>query len=85
MLQCSYRGMEDNNIDPNEYGIDYNGPVSDNNDTTVVIDKPRNILNHDQKILLQSRISRQRRIRINVYNKTVQVVAIILNSFKSLI
>ncbi|GBB97623.1 hypothetical protein RclHR1_03020001 [Rhizophagus clarus] len=50
MLQCGYRGMEDNNINPNEYGIDYNGSASDDNDTIVFVDEPRNILNHNQKI-----------------------------------
>ncbi len=47
MIQCGYRGMEDNNIDPNEYGIDYDGPESDNNDITIMIDEPRDILNYD--------------------------------------
>ncbi|PKY29479.1 hypothetical protein RhiirB3_340971 [Rhizophagus irregularis] len=33
MIQHGYRGMEDDSIDPNEYGIDYEGPVPEDNDT----------------------------------------------------
>lgn len=85
MLQCGYRGMEDsNNIDLNEYGIDYNGPVSDDNDITVAVDSPRNILNYNQKLLLQSRINPLEEdtagYGINVYNKTVQAVTDILRN-----
>jgi hypothetical protein len=85
MLQCGYRGMEDcNNIDLNEYGIDYNGPVSDDNDITVAVDSPRNILNNNQKLLLQSCINPLEEdtagYGINVYNKTVQAVTDILRN-----
>ena len=83
MLQRGYRGMEDINVDPNEYGIDYDGPaVSD--DTTIAIDGPRDILNSNQKMLLQSRINPLEEDKeghgINIYNKTVRVVSDILRN-----
>ncbi len=75
MLQCDYHEMENNNIDPNEYGIDYDRPVSENNDITIIINEPRNILNNHQIILLRSRINLleedQEGYGINIYNKTV--------------
>lgn len=84
MLQCGYRGMEDNNIDPNEYGIDYDGPVSGDSDNTVFVDEPLTILNNYQMELLRSRIDPleedQEGYGINVYNKTLQVVADILRN-----
>jgi len=84
MLQCGYRGMEDNNVDPNEYGIDYNGPVSDDGDNTVTFDEPVTILNNYQMALLRSRINPlgedQEGYGINIYNKTLQVVADILRN-----
>jgi len=86
MLQCGYRGMEDNNINPNEYGIDYNGPTPENsNDNTVFIDEPATILNDHQMRLLRSYINPleedQEGYGINIYNKTLQVVASLLRNY----
>ena len=57
MIQHGYRGMEDNNIDPNKYGIDYDGPIPEDDDTTIVVDEPRNILSHNQTMLLRSLVN----------------------------
>jgi hypothetical protein len=44
MIECGFRGVEDSTVDPNEYGVDWEGPQSDDDDNTVVVDYPRNIL-----------------------------------------
>jgi hypothetical protein len=86
MIACGFRGMEDSNINTDEYGIDFDGPrPTENNDNTVVIDESRNILNEQQMTLLQSRINPLEDdiegYGINVYNKTIQVVANILQNY----
>lgn len=85
MIECGYRGLEDTNIDPNEYGIDWHGPnPEEDNDNTVliVVNESRNILTQDQKLLLQSLINPLQEDNngygINVYNQTVKTVAQIL-------
>ena len=85
MIQHGYRGMEDDNIDPNEYGIDYEGPVpGDDDNTTISVDEPRNILSQNQMTLLRSRVNPlevdQEGYGINIYNKTVQVISDILRN-----
>ncbi|GBB95202.1 hypothetical protein RclHR1_24990002 [Rhizophagus clarus] len=55
MMTCGNRGIEDPNINLNEYGIDFNGPIpTKNSDNIVIVDEPRNILTQQQMILLQS-------------------------------
>ncbi|CAB5201751.1 unnamed protein product [Rhizophagus irregularis] len=85
MMKCGYRGMEDSNINPFDYGIDFDGPIpTENNDNTVFVDEPRNILTRQQMVLLQSHINPleddNEGYGINIYNKTVQFVANILRN-----
>ncbi|RIA84222.1 hypothetical protein C1645_832608 [Glomus cerebriforme] len=56
-MTCGFHGMEDFNINPNKYGIDFDGPrLYENNDNIIVVDEPRNILNQQQLMLLRSRV-----------------------------
>lgn len=85
MMKCGFRGMEDSNIIPSEYGIDFDGPTpTENNDNIVIVDEPRNILTQQQMTLLQSHVNPLENdiegYGINVYNKTIQVVTDILRS-----
>src|SRR6266498_5839558 len=85
MIQHGYQGIEDDNIDPNEYGIDYEGPVpGDDDNTTISVDEPRNILSQNQMTLLRSHVNPlevdQEGYGINIYNKTVQVISDILRN-----
>ncbi|GBB83315.1 hypothetical protein RclHR1_10040004 [Rhizophagus clarus] len=85
MMTCGYRGMEDSNINPYEYGIDFDGPIStENSDNTVFVDEPRNILTQQQMVLLQSLVNPleddNKGYGINIYNKTVRAVANILRN-----
>ena len=45
MIESGFRGMEDDIVDPNEYGIDWEGPTAADNDEDdiVIIDEPKNI------------------------------------------
>jgi hypothetical protein len=57
MIECGYRGMEDENVDPNEYGIDWEGPQpsqSENDENTVFVDESQDILTQNQMSLLRS-------------------------------
>ena len=86
MIACGFCGMEDSNINLDEYGIDFDGPrPTENNDNTVIVDELRNILTQQQMILLQSRVNPLENddegYGINIYNKTVQVVADILRNY----
>jgi len=84
MIECGYRGMEDENVDPNEYGIDWEGPQPEDNENSVFVDEPRNILTQPQKSLLQSLVDPLQQDNdghgINVYNQTARIVAQILNN-----
>jgi hypothetical protein len=85
MIECGYRGMEDADVDPNEYGIDWEGPQpNEDNENTVFVDEPRNVLTPTQSLLLQSLVNPTQEDNdghgINVYNQTVRIVAQILNN-----
>src|SRR5436853_6067057 len=54
MVECGYRGMEDANVDPNVYGIDWEGPQPENDENTVLVDEPRDILTQNQILILRS-------------------------------
>ena len=43
-MESGLRGYEDVNIDPREYGIDWEGPVPQPRNGTVIVDNPRNVL-----------------------------------------
>lgn len=86
MMKCGFRGMEDSNIIPSEYGIDFDGPrPTENDDNSIVVDEPRNILTQRQMALLQSRVDPLENdvegYGINVYNRTIQIVADILRNY----
>src|SRR6266496_4084758 len=40
MIECGFRGVEDSTIDPNVYGVDWEGPQPEDDDSTVVVDDP---------------------------------------------
>jgi hypothetical protein len=44
MMESNLRGYEDININPNEYGIDWDGPTPEPRNGTVIVNSPRNIL-----------------------------------------
>src|SRR2546423_5070890 len=74
MMTCGFRGMEDSNIIPSEYGIDFDGPrPTENDNNTIEVDEPRNILTQRQMTLLQSLVDPleidTEGYGINVYNK----------------
>ncbi|CAB4420316.1 unnamed protein product [Rhizophagus irregularis] len=48
MIESGFRGMEDEVVDPNDYGIDWEGPTSQDNDNTVIVDDPRNVLTNQE-------------------------------------
>ena len=84
MIECGYRGMEDANVNLNEYGVDWEGPQPENDENTVFVDEPRNILTQPQRLLLQSLVDPLQQDNdgygINVYNQTIRIVAQILNN-----
>jgi hypothetical protein len=82
MLQHGIRGIEDLAGNLTEYGIDWNGPTpSDELNTIVIVDEPRNILNNRQYLNLVSNVNPLQTDNcygINVYLECVHVVANIL-------
>lgn len=82
MIEFGFRGMEDNIVNPNEYGIDWDGPTPAENDNTVTVDEPRNILTLEQYRYLQSVVdpleADEEGFGVNIYKKTVNVVSSIL-------
>lgn len=41
MIQCGFRGMEEEIVNPNDYGIDWDGPIpKSNDDVNVIVDDP---------------------------------------------
>lgn len=83
MIECGYRGMEDENVNPNEYGVDWESPQPEVDENTVFVDEPHNILTQTQRLLLQSLVDPLQQDNdgygINVYNQTVRIVAQMLN------
>ncbi|CAB5365028.1 unnamed protein product [Rhizophagus irregularis] len=46
MIQYGFRGMEEEIVNPNDYGIDWDGPISKSNDVDVIlVDEPKQIIN----------------------------------------
>ncbi|CAB5185126.1 unnamed protein product [Rhizophagus irregularis] len=46
MIQYGFRGMEEEIVNPNDYGIDWDGPISkSNDDVNVIVDEPKQIIN----------------------------------------
>src|SRR4051794_18803105 len=86
MVQYGLRGMEEEIVNPNNYGIDWEGPTSESNDhdNNVIVDEPRNILTGNQYNLLRSLVNPlEEDINghgVNIYKKTVNVVAQILQN-----
>jgi hypothetical protein len=85
MIELGYRGMEDITIDSVNYGIDWEGPEPDNEEENiVVVDEPRNVLNQEQINILKSLVDPleddNEGYGINIYNKTVRIVAQILSN-----
>lgn len=82
MIECGFRGVEDSTIYPNEYGVDWEGPQSEDDDNTVVVDDPRNLLNQTQLTVLRSLVNPLEEdtegYGVNVYNKTVRIVSQLL-------
>jgi len=83
MVQCGWRGMKDEVVNPNDYGVDWDGPTPENNnDYNIVVNRPRNPLTDNQYNFLQSLVNPLENdddgYGINVYKKTVNIVAQIL-------
>ncbi|POG77292.1 hypothetical protein GLOIN_2v1549386, partial [Rhizophagus irregularis DAOM 181602=DAOM 197198] len=57
MIELGFRGMEDDLVDPNEYGIDWEGPTPAEEDNTVTVDEPRNVLTDEQYQSLRSTVN----------------------------
>ncbi len=55
LIESRFRGFEDENINPNEYGIDWQGPTpNEDNDSTVIINEVHNILTQNQLNILRA-------------------------------
>src|SRR5437764_10623133 len=58
MIESGFRGFEDENVNPNEYGIDWQGPISNEDDgSTIVIDEARNVLTQNQLNILHAAVN----------------------------
>ncbi len=83
MMESGLRGYEDININPNEYGIDWDGPIPNPYDETVIVDNPRNILTHIELNRLLSSVDIYREDEnsgIEVFLEVVEKVKEILMS-----
>lgn len=84
MIELGFKGMEDDLVDPNEYGIDWEGPTPAEEDNTVTVDEPRNVLTDKQYQFLRSMVNPleedEEGFGINIYKKAVNVVARILRN-----
>lgn len=84
MIELGFKGMEDDLVDPNEYGIDWKGPTPAEEDNTVTVDEPRNVLTDEQYQFLRSMVNPleedEEGFGINIYKKAVNVVARILRN-----
>lgn len=86
MIESGFRGLEDESINPNEYGIDWQGPTPNENDSdsTVVVNEVYNVLTQNQMNILRATVNPleldEEGYGINVYKKTVDVVAQILRN-----
>jgi hypothetical protein len=82
MIECGFRGMEDNVVNLNEYGIDWEGPTPADDDNAVTVDEPVNILTDEQYLYLQSVVDPlevdEEGFGVNIYKKTIDVVANLL-------
>ena len=86
MIESGFRGFEDENVDPNEYGIDWQGPTPNEEDdnSTVVVNDVCNVLTQNQLNILRTTVNPleldEEGHGVNVYKKTVDVVARILRN-----
>jgi hypothetical protein len=82
MIEKGLRGYEDININPSEYGIDWNGPIPEPENETVIINSPRNILTNTELLYLLRFVDIYREDNnsgINVFIEIVDKVREILN------
>ncbi|GES72835.1 uncharacterized protein LOC114517950 [Rhizophagus clarus] len=83
MIQHGIRGIEDLVINPDDYGIDWDGPIPSLESNIVIVNEPSNILTNDQYAYLASRVNPLQTDNcygINIYLKCVSVVADILRN-----
>lgn len=81
MIEKGLRGYEDINIDPSEYGIDWDGPIPEPENETVVVNGPRNILTDvELSYLLRS---------VNIYeeddNSGIEIFIKVVNKVKEIL
>ena len=85
MIESGFRGFEDENVNPNDYGIDWQGLTPNEDDSSaVVINEVHNVLTQDQLNILQTAVdpleSDEEGHGVNVYKRAVDVVARILRN-----
>ena len=85
MIESGFRGFEDENVNPYEYGIDWQGPTPNEDDnSTVIVNEVCNVLTQTQLNLLRAAVNPleldEDGYGVNVYKKTVDVVAQILRN-----
>ena len=85
MIESGFRGFEDENVNPYEYEIDWQGPIPNEDDnSTVIVNEVRNVLTQTQLNLLRAAVNPleldEEGYGVNVYKKTVDVVARILRN-----
>jgi hypothetical protein len=83
MMESGLRGYEDVDINPREYGIDWDGPTPEPRNGTIVVNSPRNILTRNEFNSLLSSVNIYREDEnsgIEVFIEVVEEVKRILMS-----
>ena len=82
--QNTYWTSSNSVVDPNQYGIDWEGPAAEEDDNIVIVNEPINILTDEQYQQLRSEVNPletdEESFGVNVYKKTINVVANILRN-----
>ncbi|CAJ0845537.1 21176_t:CDS:2 [Entrophospora sp. SA101] len=82
MIENGFRGMEYLDINVNEYGVDWEGPVPTENIEQVVCEDPHKVLTDEHLLELKNRINPledDECYGINVYNKCLRIVMELLS------
>nr|CAG8546404.1 9551_t:CDS:2 [Entrophospora candida] len=82
MIENGFRGMENLDINVNEYGVDWEGPVPTENIEQVVCEDPHKVLTDEHLLELKNRLNPledDECYGINVYNKCLRIVMELLS------
>lgn len=82
MIENGFRGMENLDININEYGIDWEGPVPTENIEQVVCEDPHKVLTDEHLLELKNRLNPledDECYGINVYTKCLRIVTELLS------